>query len=339
MTTLKNIAANFSKQVKKSNNLYSKLLAGTVLLMILSSCSDDNASDKYPEEINTLACKNKPAQISFNEDTFDIVYNDQDKPVEITSKEYSKTAVSGPPVTKVYSIEYNAGGNATKVSKSVNNQPELYYVLEYNSGGNLIKQYEFTAQGLLIATTVARYDDSSVLTSITTHNESTSVDVTSSYQYLGGNLIGKSIQNLYDIDSQEYYNADYTYTYFADKDNKIKTYFDGPLGLLFISNLSNQQSLQYFPNSVNYQLLFASETPSEKKMLKNIEIIAHRYSTQDTTNIDYSYDYDADGFPTAQRGSYKNITRRNVTTPFGGLVPLVTPHYNANITTMNFYCK
>lgn len=36
-------------------------------------------------------------------------------------------------------------------------------------------------------------------------------------------------------------------------------------------------------------------------MLKNVEIIAHRYATRDTTKIDYSYEYDTDEFPFIQK--------------------------------------
>jgi len=338
-TTLKNFAFNPSKQIKKYDRLRFMFFPGLALtLLLLSSCSDDNAPHEDPD-INTIACKNRPGRISFGDDTSDIVYNMQDKPIQITTKEYNKAAPAAPPVISVYTIEYNAQGNAAKVSKSVGNQPALYYELEYNPGGKLIEQSEFNGQGVLVASTVAQYDDSGVLTSITTHKEGSSVAVTSAYQYANGNLVKKSIANLYDSDSQEYYNADYTYTYFLDKENKVKSYFEGPLGLLFVSNLSSQQSLQYLPNSSRYQLFFARETSSEKKMLKNIEIIAHRYATSDTTNIDYSYEYDTDGFPTVQKGNYKNVTRRYVPTPFGGAVLLVTPHDNADERTMNFSCN
>ena len=119
----------------------------------------------------------------------------------------------------------------------------------------------------------------------------------------------------------------------------MRFYFEGPLGLLFISNLSNEPSLQYLPVRADYQLFFAQETAAEKKMLKNIEIIAHRYGTSDTTNIYYSYDYAIDGFPTVQKGTYTNITRRYVPTPFGGSVLLVTPRTNSFERTMNFYCN
>ncbi|MEO7978126.1 hypothetical protein [Flavobacterium sp.] len=309
------------------------------ILMLICSCSDENMPNKNPEDINTSACKNKPGQISYGRDTSKIVYNTQDKPIEITTKEYNIAAPAEPPVTAIYTIDYNAQGNVAKISKTIDNQLKLYYQMEYNSGGKLIKQSNFNAQGILVAYTVTQYDANSILKSITTHNENTSVEVTSIYQYMDGNLIKKSIQNLYDFDSQEYYNADYTYTYFLDRENKIKPYFEGPLGLIFVSNLSNEQSLQYLPNRSHYQLFFAQETSYEKKMLKKIEIVAHRYSTRDTTNIDYLYEYDSDGFPTMQRGSYENIKRRYVPTPFGGSVFLVTPTDNSFESSMSFSCK
>ncbi|MFP9099115.1 hypothetical protein ACLI09_08680 [Flavobacterium sp. RHBU_24] len=280
----------------------------------------------------------RPEKISFGGDTSDIVYNAQDKPIEITTKEYNIAAPAAAPVITVYTIEYNSQGNAVKVSKSVDNQLELYYEIEYYSDGKLKGQSEFNSGGALVAYTAANYD-SNILTSITTHKEDTGADVTSFYQYMNGNLVQKSVHNLYDVDSHEYYYADYKYTYLLDKENRINSYFDGPLGLLFLSNLSNQQSLQYIPNRINYQLFFAQETAYEKKMLKNIEIIAHRYGTSDTTNINYSYEYDTDGFPTVQRGTYNNITRRYVAAPGGGSVLLVTPYSSDYESTMNFYCN
>lgn len=323
----------------KSYYSHFRYLAGTALILgLCSCCSDDNEPYEY-SDVNTLECKIKPSQISFGDDTSTIVYNEQDKPIKITTKEYNIAAPAAPPVITVYAIDYNTQGNAIKVSKSVDNQLELYYNLEYNSEGKLIKQSEFNSGGTLVASTIANYGDSNVLTSITTHKEGTWADVTSSYEYMDGNLVKKTVQNLYDVDSQEYYNADYTYTYFLDKENRINAHFDGPLGLVFLSNLSNQQSLQYLPNRVNYQLFFAQETAYENKMLKNIEIIAHRYATSDTTNIDYSYEYDIDGYPTLQRGNYSNVTRRYVPAPGGGSVLLVSPHNNTNESTMNFYCN
>ncbi|MCD0466998.1 hypothetical protein [Flavobacterium sp. ENC] len=310
-----------------------------LILLLFSSCSSDNSSQEVPKEINTLACKNRPGQISFGGDTNTIVYNSQDKPIEITTREYNKAAPAEPPITRIFKIDYNAQGNVDKVSKSIGNNLESSYRLEYNSGGKVIKQSEFNALGVLVSSTDAHYDDSNVLTGITTHKIGTTAEVTTSYEYADGNLSKKSVQNLYDLDSQEYYTADYTYTYFLDRENKVKPYFEGPVGLLFISNVSNQQSLQYLPNYVPYQLFFANETSSEKKMLKNIEIIAHRYSTRDTTKIDYSYEFDTDGFPTVQRGKFTNITRRYVSTPFGGSVLLVTPHESTIEKTINFFCN
>jgi hypothetical protein len=59
---------------------------------------------------------------------------------------------------------------------------------------------------------------------------------------------------------------------FPGKDNKIKSYFDGPLGLLFIFNLANAPFQQYLPFKAEYQLFFAQETAAQKKLLKSIEI-------------------------------------------------------------------
>ena len=336
-TAVRRIKSNISKQVKKSNRLHSKFFPGiALLLLLLPSCSQDDAPPMTPD--NTLTCKNKPGQITFGKDATDIKYNTQGQPVKLITTEHDPAAPSQAPVITVYMITYNANGKADKVTKLINDQPAQLYQMAYNSNGQLIKQSSSNAQGVLIASTTVQYDNSNMLSKITTHTEGSSTDVTSVYQYANGTLIKKSIQNLYDMDSQEFYNADYTYTYFPDKENKIKSYFEGPLGLIFISNLSHKESLQYLPGRADYQLFFARETSSEKKMLQNIEIIAHRYNARDTSHIEYSYEYDTDGFPTVQKGIYKNVTRRYVPTPFGGSVFLVTPYDNSFLRTMNFNC-
>ncbi|RZK03279.1 MAG: hypothetical protein EOO46_17995 [Flavobacterium sp.] len=304
------------------------------MFITFSSCNDD---DPHHEPVS-VECKTRPDRISFGGDVSDMVYNEQDQLVKITTSDFNIAAPTAPPVVSVYTIDYNAQGNANKVSKTVDNQLDVYYEVEYNSNGKVIKQAEFDAQGVLVATTTAQYDANSALTSITTLKEGTTVEVKSTYEYVNGNLVKKSVQNLYDLDSQEYYTADYTYSYF-DIENKVAPYFEGPLGLLFISNLSNQESVQYLPKTPVYQLLFAKETASEKKMLKDIEIIAYRYSTSDTTHIDYSYEYDADGFPRFQRGNYRNVTRRYVPDPFGGSALLISPTNNSLESTVNFSCN
>lgn len=334
-TVLKIKATRPSQSIKKNIPLPFRCFAIAALFMItLSSCNDDDAQGSAA----SIDCKNRPDRISFGNDISDIEYNLQDQLIKITTTDYDTAAPTAPPVISVYTIEYNAQGNANKVSKTVDNQLELYYEMEYNSNGKVVKQSEFNAQGVLASYTVAEYDATSVLTSITTHMEGASVEVKSIYQYMNGNLVKKSVENLYDLDSQEYYTADYTYSYFVDKENKMKPNFEGPLALLFIANLSNQQALQYLPKSAIHQLFFAQETASEKKMLKNIEIIAHRYATRDTTTIDYSYDYDTDGFPKVQSGNYKNVTRRYVPTEFGTPMLLVTPTTNSFESTMNISC-
>src|SRR6187402_3620165 len=149
-TTLKNFALNPSKQIKKYYRLGFRFFAGIALtLLLLSSCSDDNASHEDPD-INAIACKNRPGRISFGNDTSDIVYNMQDKPIQITTKEYNKAAPAEPPVISVYTIDYNAQGNAIKVSKSVGNQLALYYEMDYNPAGKLIQQSEFNGGGTLV---------------------------------------------------------------------------------------------------------------------------------------------------------------------------------------------
>ncbi|UUW08747.1 hypothetical protein NLG42_21925 [Flavobacterium plurextorum] len=337
-TAIKNIAAKGSQKMKK--NIQLRLFPSMALFIILfSSCNGDNTAQEDTEAINnTAACKKRPGQIAYGRDISDIIYNTQDQPIKITTTSFNPSSPAEPAVKRIYTIEYNAQGNADKVTRLVDNKEQSHYQLEYNSNGKLIKQSEFNSDGILTNYTTAQYDNKGVLTAIVTHKENTSVEVTTAYQYADGNLIKKSIYNLYDLDSQEYYNADYSYSYFLDRENKIKPYFEGPLGLIFISDLS-KQSLQYLPDASGYQLFYAQETSFENKMLKNIEIIAHRYNTRDTANVDFSYDYDSEGFPTVQRGSYKNIIRRYVPTPFGGSAFLVTPRNKSDIRTINFSCN
>ena len=337
-TAIKNIAAKRADKMKK--NIQRQLFSSMALLLILfSSCNGDNTAQEDIDAVNsTAACKKRPGQIAFGRDISDIIYNTQDKPIKITTTSFNPSFPAEPAVKRIYTIEYNAQGNADKITKLVDNKEQSHYQLEYNSSGKLTKQSEFNANGILTSYTTVQYDNKGVLTAIVTHKENTSVEVTTAYQYADGNLIKKSIHNLYDLDSQEYFNADYSYSYFLDRENKIKPYFQGPLGLIFISDLS-KQSLQYLPDASGYQLFYAQETSFENKMLKNIEIIAHRYNTRDTANVDFSYDYDDEGFPTVQRGSYKNIIRRYVPTPFGGSAFLVTPLNKSDIRTINFSCN
>ncbi|RYY58262.1 MAG: hypothetical protein EOO05_16985 [Chitinophagaceae bacterium] len=333
-TAFKSTDQNLSTQQQRSYRKRPRFVIA--LLVLLASCGKENAPPGNPD--NTLVCKNRPSQILFGRDMADFEYNSKYEPVKLTVTAYSPVP-SQPPMVTVYTIRYNADGKADQVTRSVNSQPEVTYRMEYNSGGQLIKQSMFNALGVLTETSMAEYDNSNTLTKLITDSKGGSLEVTSVYGYLNGNLVTKSMENLYDSTSKEFYNADYSYTYFEDKENKTRSYFEGPLGLLFISNASNQPSLQYFPGKLDYQLFFARETSAEKKMLKNVQIIAHRYNTQDTTNIDYSYQYDADGFPTTQNGSYKGVTRRYEPTPFGVPVLLVTPHENSFERTMNFSCN
>ena len=189
-TTLQKIATNLDGQAGINYKYHFRVLASSILLLLLlAACSDDNAPNEDPEAIHKAACKKRPGQISFGRDTSDIVYNMQDKPIKITNAKYNIAAPSEPPVITVYTIEYNTQGNATKVTKSVNDQVTFYYKMDYNSDGKLVKQSEFNAQGTLMAYTTAQYDTEGLLTKITTHTEGTSVEVTSLYHYEDGNLI------------------------------------------------------------------------------------------------------------------------------------------------------
>lgn len=173
-TAIKNIAAKGSKKMKK--NIQLRLFSSMALLIILfSSCSGDNATQEDPEAINTSVCKMRPVQIAFGRDISGIIYNMQDKPIKIITTSFNPFAPGEPPVKRVYTIEYNAQGNADKVTKLVNNQEQSHFQLEYNSSGKLIKQSEYNANGILTSYTTAQYDKKGVLTAIATHEENTSV--------------------------------------------------------------------------------------------------------------------------------------------------------------------
>ncbi|AYM99274.1 hypothetical protein [Chryseobacterium sp. 3008163] len=334
------VLKNFLSKGIQNNQLRLIFCTFLIIISLLASSCIKNDEEIITPETNgsTLACKKKPSQISFGNNKHDIKYNSQDQPFEVATTIYNTSAPNEAPIKTIYTIEYNLQGRISKVSTSKNNQPDLYYVMEYNADGKLFKQSEYNPLGNLITYTISEYDNNS-LKRLISHKNSSNIVVTTIYQYTNGNLTKKSIQNLYDVDSNEFYNADFTYNYYLDKENKIKPYFEGTLGLLFISNVSVKKSLQYLPDGNNYQLFYAQESSSEKKMLKNIEVIAHRYNTSDTTNINYSYEYDNDGFPTWQKGIFKNITRRYVPTPFGGSILLTTPHNSTFESTLKLSCN
>ncbi|PWJ96763.1 hypothetical protein BC749_10939 [Flavobacterium araucananum] len=74
-------------------------------------------------------------------------------------------------------------------------------------------------------------------------------------------------------------------------------------------------------------------------MLKKIEVTSNHTDTRGTTTIDYSYQYDSNGFPTVQKGDLKSETYRSEPTQFG--VPLIikSPINKSFEKTMNYSCE
>ncbi|PIF34302.1 hypothetical protein CLU81_4940 [Flavobacterium sp. 9] len=324
----------------------------SVLFAVACSSEPSEAETDPKEEVTTPKepvnnpiadlqdCKKKPSQIIYGLHKIDVKYNDKDQVIEFTTNMVNDRKLSDPPVKTVYTITYNGAGKPEKVSKSTADKPDGHYELEYNTKGQVSKQSEYDAAGKLIYYTNAEYDTAGFLSKITTFKQGNDngMDLSNTYEFTNGNLSKKTTKNLFDNDSKEYYNADYKYIY-EDKEMKVKPIFDGPLGLRILANIAQSPTLQY--QSIDYiaQYFQVHEASASKNMLKNIEIIAHRYGTRDTTNIDYTYEYDADGFPIFQKGVLKNITRRKSNGSFGVDIITTTPHNQTIKLGIEYKCK
>lgn len=290
--------------------------------------------------VDALACKKKPSQIIYGLHKIEVKYNSKDQAIEFTTNMVNDRKLSDPPVKTVYTVTYNAAGKPERVNKVTQDKADGHYVLEYNTKGMVSKQSEYDAGGKLIYYTNVEYDANGIMSKIITIKEGNDngMDLSNTYEFSNGNLSKKTTKNLFDTDAKEYYNADYKYTY-EDKATKVQPLFEGPLGLRILANIAQSPSLQY--QSVDHIAHYFQlhEASNSKNMLKNIEIIAHRYGTRDTTNIDYTYEYDADGFPTFQQGVLKNITRRKSNGPFGGEIITTTPHNQTIKLGIEYKCK
>lgn len=339
--------------LKMSSLSFRFLVLAFMSVLLFTACSsepseaetdpkEEGSTPKDPATNNptdALACKKKPSQIIYGLHKIDVKYNAKDQVIEFTTSMVNDRKLSDPAVKTVYTITYNAQGKPEKVNKSTADKADGHYVLEYNTSGQLSKQSEYDATGKLIYYTQTKYDASGVLSKITTFEQGNDngMELSNTYEYSKGNLIKKTTRNLFDTDAKEYYNADYTYTY-ENKELKVQPFFDGPLGLRIVANIAKSATLQY--QSVDYiAQYFQVQETSNKNMLKNIEIIAHRYGTLDTTNIAYTYEYDADGFPAFQQGVLKNITRRKSNGPFGSEIITTTPHNQTVKLGIEYKCK
>lgn len=330
------------------------LAAALISILFAAACSSEpsEAETDLKEEATApaepvnnpaadpLGCKKKPSQIIYGLHKIDVKYNDKDQAIEFATNMVNDRKLSDPPVKTVYTVTYNAAGKPEKVNRSTADKADGHYVLEYNSKGQVCKQSEYDAAGALLYYTNAEYDAAGLLSKITTFKQGNDngMDLSNTYEFANGNLSKKTTKNLFDKDSKEYYNADYKYTY-EDKEMKVKPLFDGPLGLRILANIAQSTTLQY--QSVDYiaQYFQIHEASASKNMLKNIEIIAHRYGTRDTTNIDYTYEYDTDGFPIFEKAVLKNITRRKSNGLFGGEIITTTPHNQTVKLNIEYKCE
>lgn len=312
-----------------------------VSITFLSSCSNDTKDNPETNPVAEIACKTTPSQIMYGRQVFDLTYNAQNKPSKLVTTVTNEKAPWETPVKTVYAIEYNAQGKPAKISKTVTDQLDKYYVLEYNAKGELSKQSEYNAQGVSTNYTVAEYNSTSILVKITNHNitSGTDIETTTSYEYANGNLVKKTISNLYLPDTKGYHDLEFTYTFYEDKETKIKPLFDGLAGLCFISNAADSKTLQYLPKDNFVPLYYFEETVPNKNMIKNIQITSDHPDTQGTTTIDYSYTFDSEGYPVSQKGNLKSTTYRSEPTQFGVPILITTPVDKSFDITLNYSCN
>jgi hypothetical protein len=334
--TYKKIISSVSKSTTMPFRFFAYALTG---VLVLSSCSRGTFDTQPKTPSEALDCKKKPSQPIYGTYRFNIKYNAKGQPVELATYTQNTTPNSDPGVKTTYTITYNEQGKPNKVSKVIGDKSDANYVLEYNnSKGTLSKQSAYDVTGKLLSYSLTEYDVNGLLTKMTTHTEGNEVEITNTYEYANGNLIKKTTQNLYDVDSKEYYTADYTYGY-EDKALKAMPLLEGPLGQRIIADLANSVSLEFQSRDYYHIFFQVNETSANKNILKNIQIIAQRYKTRDTTSIDYNYEYDADGFPTFEKGALKNTTRRTFNTSLGVPATVTTPHSNSFNYTIDYNCK
>lgn len=349
-TNLQIITKSFSSSAALSFRMCAYAL---IVLLLLSSCSsesDPKDKDQQGTEVidpkepvvnnpkDALSCKKKPSKVVYGIYRFDIKYNAKDQPIELSTYNQDLGTNTVPGTKTIYTITYNDQGKPSKVSKVIGDKAEGSYVLEYGASGILSKQSEYNAAGTLLNYTLTEYTAGGLLSKITTHTEGDGIEVSSTYEYANGNLIKKSSDNLYDAEAKEYYKADYTYTY-EDKELKVKPVLEGTLGLRVIADLAKSVSLQ-FQSRVRFEQFFhLSEGNVSKNILKNVQIIAQRYNTKDTTKIDYTHEYDADGYPTYAKGALKNTIRSKYTSSFGAPTTTTTPHSNSFQMTIDYKCE
>lgn len=305
-------------------------------LVFFAACSKNNPGNQ-PDN-NKSSCKDTPAQLAYGKTTFDLVYNEQGNPVKLTSTKAISVKQPAGVITTAYTIAYDGQGRVSKVSRITDSKPNGYYVPEYNSAGQLIKLGEYDVPGQNNVHSTADFDNSGRLVKITTTIDGDTNAQICNYTYDGTNLIKKSVQHFYDPISSQFIDADFTYDYYPDKVKKEKSFFTGLLGLRLMADFADSKSIYYISTAERGQLLFAQEGTVSKNILKHIKVTAQRYNTTDDTDVDYIYEYDADGFVNAQNGKSHNVITRSEPTPFGGSALVTIPADFSSAFTIGYLC-
>jgi len=317
------------------------LFAPLILCIIfLASCSNDTNDTSDQDNVNITSCKVDPLQLAIGDATFDFEYNSLGKPVKLVTKDKNLKAPLEKPVKATYIIDYSAQGKPIKISKTIEDKLEKYYVLEYNIKGELIKQSEYNPLGVSTTYTTAEYDSKGQLIKIASHTDSSDKDnvVTTTYEYANGNLVKKNISNLYLPNTDKYHDLEFIYTYYQDREVKIKPFFEGLLGLSFIANLAGSKEIQYLPRENSVQTFYFQETSANKNMLKDVRINSDLSNLQAETSIDYSYTYDKEGYPTVQNGTLTTKVYSSVPTEFGAPLITTSDYKNPFEKTVNYFC-
>jgi hypothetical protein len=312
------------------------LLISTTFLF---ACAKTTENAPLINEEGKQTCKTFPAQIWYGRDRHYIEYDVHNKPVKLTTEIYNPKVPWEEPARTKYIIEYNAQLRPGKISKYLSDKVVKYFLLEYGANGQLTDQAGYYTLGKLIGHTRPEYSKDGLITTVSTEEEGSAQKLTASYKYENGNLVKKTLTNLYNPNAKEFYDADFTYTYYQDKELKIKPFFEGPVGLLFLADIAGSATLHFMPDGNGERIFEAQETTANKNMLKNIRIIAFHNNARDTTNISYEYEYDSEGFPVLQKGLFQNIMRRYEQTPFGVPILITSPRKVSFNSTIGLYCE
>lgn len=304
------------------------LIAG---MLSIASCKKRNQYYSGEADTSNKNYKGRPAKISYGVNTFNISYNTLGKPDQIVN--YILPSSEGAYPTKVtYNLEYNSLGQVRKLARYINTKLEHYYLFDYNAHNQIIRQTDYNDQNKSESYSTAEYLENGNLIKVISHIQGSSTEITCDYKYENDNLIKKAVTNMFNPATKEFYNADFIYEYYLDKGKKTKIFFDGLLGLRFISDYVDSRTMFYLPDSKKPQLLFAQEASGGRNMLKSIHVDLHHFIA-DNTYIDFSYEYDKKGFAKVEKAETKRVMVRSELIPFGIPVTVLNATYIATSTT------